>query len=177
MSSKKKSNSKTQIDFATIDAKDVHNIDYSDPVVLDQLGMEPLPEFDKKDKKYYDKIREAFMKTAVKMAILESQRQELFDMIKSYDEKNGKTNNEDSDASSDDESEKKSKEKKKKKKESKSDEESDDDSSKKSKKKSKKSKKEKSESEDDNDSDEEEESEEEPPKKSSKNKKSSSRKH
>lgn len=81
------------INFETIARRDIKNIDSSDPKILKQLGIDPLPDFDDVSSMDDDEIddqymhhKSLYMKILAMAGALEYQREEIFTRFKNMQE-------------------------------------------------------------------------------------------
>lgn len=83
--SKTNSGSKTEkeLDFNKMDPSDIRNLDYDDPAVLKQFGMEPFPIYDDDmdDEEKHKRYRAYYIQMVIKTAIIESHREKAFKQL------------------------------------------------------------------------------------------------
>jgi len=78
-----KSNSKSnkkEIIFRALSSADVHNLDFDDPNLIQQLTLDDLLSYN--DKTEYEECREGYMKACVFTAVIEQTREKIFEKIK-----------------------------------------------------------------------------------------------
>jgi hypothetical protein len=79
---KRKSSSKssqTTINFSKMNSNDIKKLDFSDPELLQKLNIDPLPDLENSS---FEELKELFNKSMIKLAIMESQRGEIFEELK-----------------------------------------------------------------------------------------------